>query len=293
MEEQNMLMNMKELLSVANEYKFAVPAFNVGCSQILKAAIEAGEENQSPVILEIHPDELEFQGDAFLAHCIKAANDTRIPVVIHLDHGSQYSQIERAVRAGFTSVMIDASTKPFEENMEITKRVVAFAHPLGISVEAELGTIGIMGNSAEEGTKEITYTVPEEAKEFVARTNVDTLAVGIGTAHGLYPEGYVPKLRLDILKQIKEETGIPLVLHGGSGNPDEEVAQAVGLGINKINISSDIKDPYYQQVRKTLEDMTLREPNQIYVEAMAVMKKIMKQKMELFQCAGKVKYYRL
>lgn len=288
-----MLMNMRDLLKTADEQYFAVPAFNAGSGQILKAAIEVAEEKHSPVIIEVHPDELEFQGDAFITYCTKMANDTRMPVCIHLDHGSSYQQIERAIRAGYTSVMIDASRCPFEENVAVTKRVVEFAHPLGVSVEAELGTIGIMGNSAEEGTKEITYTVPAEAKEFAERTGVDTLAVGIGTAHGLYPKGYVPKLRLDILKEIKELVKIPLVLHGGSGNPDSEVAEAVKLGINKINISSDIKDPYYQQVRKTLEDKALREPNEIYKDAIEVMKTVMRQKMDLFGCTDAAKYYRL
>lgn len=288
-----MLMNMKDLLAPADEEYFAVPAFNAGSGQILKAAIEVAEEKHSPVIIEVHPDELEFQGDAFITYCAKMANDTRIPVCIHLDHGSTYQQIERAIRAGYTSVMIDASRCPFEENIALTKRVVEFAHPLNVSVEAELGTIGIMGNSAEEGTKEITYTVPAEAKEFAERTGVDTLAVGIGTAHGLYPKGYIPKLRLDILKEIKELVKIPLVLHGGSGNPDAEVAEAVKLGINKINISSDIKDPYYQQVRKTLKDQALREPNEIYKEAIEVMKTVMRQKMDLFGCTDAAKYYRL
>jgi fructose-bisphosphate aldolase class II len=189
--------------------------------------------------------------------------------------------------------MIDASHCTLKENIELSKRVVEFAHPLGISVEAELGTIGIMGNSAEEGTKEITYTDPAQAREFVDKTGVDTLAVGIGTAHGLYPDGYVPKLRLDILQEIKTIVKLPLVLHGGSGNPDEEIAEAVRLGINKINISSDIKDPYYQQVRRTLEDKTLREPNQIYRDAIEVMKKVMEQKMDLFGCTDTSQYYRL
>lgn len=288
-----MLMNMKELLEVADEHHFAVPAFNAGCSQILKAAIETAEAKHAPVIIEVHPDELEFQGDAFITHCVKAANDTRVPVVIHLDHGSSYGQIERAIRAGYTSVMIDASRCPFEENIAITKRVADFVHPLGVSVEAELGTIGVMGNSAEEGTKEITYTIPSEAEEFVKRTGVDTLAVGIGTAHGLYPEGYIPKLRLDILREIKAAVNIPLVLHGGSGNPDEEVAEAVKLGINKVNISSDIKDPFYRQVRKTLEDQTLREPNVIYADAIEVMKKVMGQKMDLLGCTDMAGRYHL
>lgn len=288
-----MLMNMKDLLKPANEEYFAVPAFNAGNGQILKAAIEVAEEKHSPVIIEVHPDELEFQGDAFITYCTKMANDTKVPVCIHLDHGSSYRQIERAIRAGYTSVMIDASKCPFEENIALTKRTVEFAHPLSVSVEAELGTIGIMGNNAEEGTKEITYTVPAEAEEFIRRTGADTLAVGIGTAHGLYPEGYIPKLRLDILQEIKETVKIPLVLHGGSGNPDEEVAAAVRLGINKINISSDIKNPFYQQVRKTLEDKKLREPNEIYKDAIEVMKTVMRQKMDLFGCSDAAKYYRL
>lgn len=286
-----MLMNMKELLEVADRHQFAVPAFNAGCGQIVKAAVETAEEKHSPVIIEVHPDELEFLGDAFITYCVKAANDTRMPVVVHLDHGSSYAQIERAVRDGYTSVMIDASRRSFEENVLITGRVVEFAHPLGVSVEAELGTIGIMGNSAEEGTKEITYTVPSEAEKFVRLTGVDALAVGIGTAHGLYPKGYVPKLRLDILKEIKAAVDIPLVLHGGSGNPDEEVAAAVKLGINKVNISSDIKDPFYRQVRKTLLDETLREPNEIYKDAMTAMKKIMGQKMDLLGCTDMAGHY--
>ena len=137
-----MLMNMNELLSVANEHNFAVPAFNIGSGQILNAVIDCCEKKQAPVILAIHPDELEFQGDSFVEMCKDRANKTKVPVAIHLDHGATMEQVLRAIRCGFTSVMIDASSESFEDNINITKEVIKVAHPLGVSVEAELGTIG-------------------------------------------------------------------------------------------------------------------------------------------------------
>ena len=284
-----MLMNMADLLAVANKENFAIPAFNVGTGQFLKAIIEVCEEKKAPVILAI-------QGDAFAAQVIKAANDTRVPVAIHLDHGEGYDKIERAIRDGFTSVMIDASHCSYEENVAITKRVVAFAHPLGVSVEAELGTIGTTDNDTEKtgSVGEIIYTDPADAKKFVEETGVDCLAIAIGTAHGLYPKGFKPELKLDLLKEIKSVVNVPLVLHGGSGNPDDEIGQAVKLGINKINISSDIKDPFYQQLRKTLAaDLKVREPFELYLEAIEASKKIMRQKIDLFDTADKMQYYRL
>lgn len=291
-----MLMNMADLLAVANRENFAIPAFNVGTGQFLKAIIEVCEEKKAPVILAIHPNELAFQGDAFLSQVIKAANDTRVPVTIHLDHGEGYDKIERAIRDGFTSVMIDASHCSYEENVAITKRVVAFAHPLGVSVEAELGTIGTTDNDTEKtgSVGEIIYTNPADAKKFVEETGVDCLAIAIGTAHGLYPKGFKPELKLDLLKEIKSVVNVPLVLHGGSGNPDDEIGQAVKLGINKINISSDIKDPFYQQLRKTLAaDPKVREPFELYQEAIEASKKVMRQKIDLFDTADKMQYYRL
>lgn len=289
-----MLMNMKDLLSVANEHYFAVPAFNVGTGQILKAVIEVCEEMKAPVILAIHPLEHEFQGDAFIAQCIAAANASRVPMAIHLDHGSKFNDIMRAIRTGYTSVMIDASELPFEENIAATKRIVDIAHPLGISVEGELGTIGTTAHNFEGGTNEIIFTRPEDAVEYIERTGVDSLAIAIGTAHGIYPKGFKPQLKLDILKEIKSKVSIPLVLHGGSANPDDEIAESVKLGINKINISSDTKQALYQQLRITLaNDIHLREPFELYVEAIEVMKKTISHKIELFNDADKMKYYTL
>lgn len=289
-----MLLNLRDLLSVANEHYFAVPAFNIGTGQILNAVVECCEEKQAPVILAIHPNELEFQGDHFIASFIALAHKSSVPMAIHLDHGSTLDQILRAVRAGFTSVMIDASHMPFEENIRLTKQVVDMVHPLGISVEAELGTIGTTEGDAEGGAEEIIYTKPDDAAEFMERTGADALAIAIGTAHGLYPQGFVPELKLDLLSEIKAKVNVPLVLHGGSANPDSEIAESVKRGINKINISSDIKDAFYQQLRVTLHnDKKLREPFQLYLESIAAMKEVINHKLELFNTVGKAQLYKL
>lgn len=289
-----MLLNMKDLLAVANENNFAVPAFNIGTGQILKAVIEECEEAQAPVILAIHPLELEFQGDSFIDMCISAANKSKVPMTIHLDHGSRFNDIMRAVRTGFTSVMIDASHLTLEENIAATKKIVDLVHPLGISVEGELGTIGTTEGDAEGGSAEIIYTQPDDAVRFVEETGVDTLAIAIGTAHGIYPAGFKPELKLDLLKEIKSKVNIPLVLHGGSANPDEEIAESVKRGINKINISSDTKDAMYKQLRKTLgNDLKLREPFELYVESIQAMKEVIRHKIDLFNTGDKVKYYKL
>jgi fructose-bisphosphate aldolase class II len=290
--EDGMLLNLKDLLAVANERYFAVPAFNIGSGQILNAVIECCEEKEAPLILAIHPMELAFQGDHFAAGCIAAAHASRVPMAIHLDHGANEGEILRAIRDGFTSVMIDASHSAFEENIALCKRIAGIAHPLGVSVEAELGTIGSVGND-REGGMEIVYTDPGDAVKFVEKTGIDALAIAIGTAHGLYPKGFKPELKLDLLKEIKGKISIPLVLHGGSSNPDDEIAESVKRGINKINISSDIKDAFYQELRITLEkDKHVREPFELYANSITTMKKVICQKIDLFNAADKIKFYR-
>jgi len=287
-----MLLNMKELLKVANEKYFAVPAFNIGTGQILNGVMDTCEELQAPVILAIHPLELEFQGDSFIEMCRDRAYKSRIPVCIHLDH-SQWLPITRAIRDGFTSVMIDASSLPFEENIAMTKKVCELAHPLNVSVEGELGTIGTTNGDTEGGTEAIIYTKPEDAVRFVKETGCDTLAIAIGTSHGLYPKGMQPKLQQDLLSEIKSKVSVPLVLHGGSGNKDEEIAEAVKRGVNKINISSDIKDAFYQKLRITLQDKKVREPFELYPDSVEAMKEVVIHKIKLFNDDDKVKYYDL
>ena len=287
-----MLMNMKDLLEVAQKNHFAVPAFNIGSDQLLKAVMKKVKEMKSPVILEMSPDEFNFVGDAQIQAMIYEAAHTDVPVCIHLDHGDTYETVVRAIRAGMTSVMIDASTLPYEENVAVTKKVVETAHIANISVESELGTIGTTGNSIEGGTQGVIYTVPEEAKQFIEDTGIDTFAVAIGTAHGIYPKDMKPELRIDILKDITSQVDVPLVLHGGSSNKDEEIAAAVQNGICKINISSDIKVAFYNKAREVLNaNPGYREPLEIYPETMEACGKVVEEKIRLFNSNDKVKYY--
>lgn len=287
-----MLMNMKDLLTVAQKNHFAVPAFNIGSDQLLKVVMKTVKELKSPVILEMSPDEFNFVGYAQIQAMLYEAAHTDVPVCIHLDHGDSYETVVRAIQAGMTSVMIDASKLPYEENVAITKKVVETAHIANVSVESELGTIGTTGNSIEGGTEGVIYTVPEEAKQFIEDTGIDTFACAIGTAHGIYPKDMKPKLRIDILKDITDQVSVPLVLHGGSSNKDEEIAEAVKNGICKINISSDIKVAFYEQARKTLnENPGYREPLEIYPAAMEACGKVCADKIRLFNSQDKVKCY--
>lgn len=287
-----MLMNMKDMLEVAQKHHFAVPAFNIGSDQLLKAVMKKVKECKSPVILEMSPDEFNFVGEAQIQAMLYEAAHTDVPVCIHLDHGDTFETVVRAIRAGMTSVMIDASLLPYEENVAVTKKVVEVAHIANVSVESELGTIGTTGNSIEGGTKGVIYTKPEEAKQFIEETGIDTFAVAIGTAHGIYPKDMKPKLRIDILNEITKEVEVPLVLHGGSSNKDEEIAAAVKNGICKINISSDIKVAFYTKCREVLEkNAGYREPLEIYPECMEACGCVVEDKIHLFNSQNKAKYY--
>ncbi|HCR0143008.1 TPA: ketose-bisphosphate aldolase [Klebsiella aerogenes] len=285
-----MLMNMKEILSIAQQNKFGVGAFNIASAEFARLVIEVAEKLRSPVILEVHPDEHEFTGDDFIYYLRELAIKATVPVVIHLDHGQTLEQVMRAIRTGYTSVMIDASALPFEENIAITRYVSEVAHAAGVSVEAELGTIGVAEGSSEGGHAEILYTDPHQAEQFVRETGVDTLAVAIGTSHGLYPAGKQPKLDIERLKAIKQRLGIPLVLHGGSGNKDAEVAESIQHGVSKINISSDMKKAFYVALGEELKSGS-HEPNALYLKPMDAAKEIVIHKMDLFSSIGKAALY--
>lgn len=287
-----MLMNMKDLLAVANEHKFAVPAFNISDYSMMNGIFEASEEKQAPVIIAIHPDELKHTSTEIVKAIIEKAHKATVPVCIHLDHGATFEQVMLAIQSGFTSVMIDGSSLSFEDNIAVCKKVAEAAHAVNVSVEGELGTIGSTDAQAEAGANTIIYTDPDAAVKFVEATGVDTLAIAIGTSHGIYPKGMKPELKLDLLKVIKSKVSIPLVLHGGSNNPDAEIGQSVTLGVNKINISSDIKVAYYEKMREVLKDESLREPNVIQPACIAAMKETAYHKIELFQADGKAALYR-
>lgn len=288
-----MLITGKEMLEVAKKHHFAVPAFNAGSGQLLPAIMDACKEEKAPFIMAIHPDELSFLRDSFIGQVMDEINATELPVALHLDHGANIDQILHAIQLGFSSVMIDGSSLPFEENVKQTQEVVKLAHAVGVSVETELGTIGDTGNNVEGGVSEIIYTDPEKAKEFVERTGVDSLAVAIGTAHGLYPKNMKPKLRLDILEEITKLVDVPLVLHGGSSNPDEEISKSVEIGVSKINISSDIKISFTEKLREILNNgnMEIREPNVIFPDCMEAAKKTAIEKIRLFKTNDTEKYY--
>jgi len=283
-------MNMKDVLSIAQQNKFGVGAFNIASAEFARLVIEVAEKLRSPVILEVHPDEHEFTGDDFIYYLRELAIKATVPVVIHLDHGQTLEQVMRAIRTGYTSVMIDASALPFEENIAITRHITEVAHAAGVSVEAELGTIGVAEGSSEGGHAEILYTDPQQAEQFVRETGVDTLAVAIGTSHGLYPAGKQPKLDIKRLKAIKQRLSIPLVLHGGSGNKDAEVAESVQHGVSKINISSDMKKAFYIALEEELKSGS-HEPNALYLKPMDAAKEIVIQKMDLFSSIGKAALY--
>ncbi len=285
-----MLMNMKELLAVANENNFAVPAFNISDYNMFNGIMEASEEKNSPVIIAIHPDELSHVTDDMVQAVRARIQRSPIPAVIHLDHGASFAQVIEAIQAGFTSVMIDASTQPYEDNVATCQKVCEAAHAVNVSVEGELGTIGNI-DSTETGANDILYTDPQQAKDFVEKTGIDCLAIAIGTSHGIYPKDKKPELRIDVLDEIKKVVSIPLVLHGGSSNKDSEIAKSVEHGVNKINISSDIKVAYFNKMREVLKDESLREPNQIQPQCLPAMKEVAYQKIELFQADGKADLY--
>lgn len=285
-----MLYNMKDLLEVADRYNFAVPAFNISSYVMFNGIMEVSEEKNAPVIIAIHPDELSHIGTDVIKAIRERAYKSPIPVCIHLDHGSSFEQVIVAIQSGYTSVMIDGSSLSFEENVNICKKVCEAAHSVGVSVEGELGTIGTT-DSTETARAEIIYTNPEDAERFVEETGVDTLAIAIGTCHGLYPAGMKPKLKLDLLKEIKSKVSIPLVLHGGSNNPDKEIGESVTLGVNKINISSDIKAAYYTKMREVLKDEGIREPNMIEPPCMKAMKEVANHKIHLFKADQKANFY--
>jgi len=285
-----MLMNMEKLLAVANKHNFAVPAFNICDWGMLQGIFEISEEKEAPFIIAIHPIEIQLMGREIMKSVIERARNSFLPVAINLDHGASLEHIVMAIQLGYTSVMIDGSHYPFAENAALTREAVRIAHAAGVSVEGELGTIGSTDAEAEAGSK-IVFTDPDDAAKFVKETGIDALAIAIGTSHGLYPKGFVPKLELELLKKIKAKVSVPLVLHGGSDNPDREIAEAVNLGINKINISSDIKAAYYRKMREVLKDENVRTPNSATPPCVAAMKEVAAHKIELFRTGGKASLY--
>lgn len=247
-----MYVSMKEMLKHASENKYAIMAVNCINLEQAKAICEAAAEEASPVIIDIAPRQMKLHATPeVMVPMIRAiAEPLDVPVALNLDHGADYKDITRCLKAGYSSVMVDASSYDFEENVRRTRLITSLAHEYGASVEAELGHVGQA--AAGDGRTADMYTNVEMAKEFVERTGCDALAVAIGTAHGKYPEGFVPKLDFQRLAELKEALQMPLVLHGGSGAGEQNIRRAVELGINKINVCTDLFNYQRDEVRDEL-----------------------------------------
>ncbi len=242
--------SVKELLCKAQEMGYAVPAFNVENMETVQGVIQAAEELNRPVILQTTPSSVNYAGLDFFAACARTAiRNTRVPIALHLDHGSSYELAANAMKEGYSSVMIDGSRLSFEDNIGLTSRVSELGNILGVSVEAELGSVG--GKEDSSISESVTFTDPAQAVEFAERTKIDSLAVAIGTSHGFYKGE--PKLDIKRLNEIRAAVDIPLVLHGTSGVPDEVVKECIRNGICKVNYATDLRNAFTKAVRLSME----------------------------------------
>lgn len=287
-----MLINMKNMLDIADKNGFAVGAFNATESSLFRSVVEEAEKQNAPAIVQVAPGEFDFATREFYSYVRERLANSKVPFVLHLDHGKTIEECMRAIQAGFTSVMMDGSALAYEENVEITRKVVELAHMVGVSVEGEIGTIGVMSNSDEGGVENVTYTNPDEVVDFVSKTGVDCLAIAIGTAHGIYPKGFKPKLQLDLLREIKRKSSVPLVLHGGSNNPDDEIREACHIGIAKVNISSDFKYAFFKKVNEVIMETGGFIPAKVLNPGIEEAKKVIYDKLQLFDSVGKAALYR-
>lgn len=252
------LVTVTELLQKAEEGQYAVGAFNCNNMEIVQAIIAAAEAEKSPVIIQASQGAIKYAGLEWIVGMAKlAAEQTTVPVALHLDHGTSFEQCVQCIRAGFSSVMIDGSKHPLEENIALTNKVLEVARAVGVSVEAELGKIGGTEDDITVSERDAMFTDPEEARLFVERTGVDSLAVAIGTAHGQYKGE--PKLDYERLQKIKSVVNVPIVLHGSSGVPDEAIKKAISLGVRKVNIDTNIREA----ITNTIRQVVAEKPNEI------------------------------
>ena len=281
-----MLTTTKELFKKAREGGYAIGAFNVENMEMVQAVAEAAEELKSPVIMQTTPSTIKYGGlDYYLANARAAAERASIPIVMHLDHGNSFDLAMQALRTGYTSIMIDGSHESFEDNIALSKAVEDACRPSGVPVEAELGKVGGKEDDLDGGD-ENPYTDPMEAKLFVERTGVDSLAVGIGTSHGIYKGE--PNIRIDILKQIRDVVDIPLVLHGTSGVADELVKECIKNGICKVNYATDLRIAFTKGVKAYLEaNPNVIDPKKYNAAGREEVKRYVMEKIKVVGSAGK------
>lgn len=291
-----MLVSMKEILQNAQSGGYAVGAFNISNSKMMKCVLDTCAEERAPALMSALPIDVMGNDLYMMAAAAEAASQCyNIPVCLHLDHATTVEEIQRALDVGFRSVMLDASMRPFAENVEMTQEVVRYAHAVGATVEAELGHVGnaLVGsagaetNTEEDCTKGLTD--PDTVREFVEQTGVDALAVAIGTAHGVYQK--TPVLQLERLENIRAACGVPLVLHGGSGTPDEDVKKAIARGITKINVYSEVMAAHNRGLLETLQSTSniALWGYHVYEQAYKQMRETIRHKIDVFGTRGAVR----
>lgn len=280
------LVSMTEMLKKADQGRYAIGAFNANNMEIVQAIISAAEKENAPVIMQASQGAIKYAGLDYITGLVKiAAEKSKIPVALHLDHGTDFDQIVRCIRSGFSSVMYDGSKHNLEENIALTKKVIEISKPIGVSVEAEIGKIGGTEDDISVSEKEALFTDPQEALYFVQKTGVECLAVAIGTAHGQYKGE--PKLDFERLKKIKELIKIPIVLHGSSGVPDESIRKAIELGVCKVNIDTNIREAFVGAVREGIaKNNSEIDPRKILGPAREATIEIIREKIRVFGSSG-------
>lgn len=243
------LVNPIDMIKDAQERGYAIGAFNVHNLETVQAVVRGAVKLQSPVMIATTPGTLRHAGIENIAAIVKVeAEKNDIPIALHMDHCGDYEILKSCVDNGYTSLMIDASKLSYKENVELTKRVVDLGHKNGACVESELGKIGGVEDDVKVDERDAAFTVPEEALDFVTKTGIDTLAIAIGTAHGIYKGK--PELDYERLEKIRALVDIPLVLHGASGVPYDDVRKAISLGISKVNIATELKIPFAEAIKE-------------------------------------------
>ena len=281
------LVTMKEILDHAEAGKYAVGAFNCNNMEIVQAIINAATAENSPVIVQASQGAIKYAGlDFITALTTVAASKTHVPVALHLDHGTSFEQCMQCIRSGFTSVMIDGSKLPLQDNIALTNKVLDVARAVGVTVEGELGKIGGTEDDIYVHEKDAMYTDPQEAVDFVNATHVDALAIAIGTAHGQYKGE--PKLDLDRLEKIRGLVNIPIVLHGSSGVPDEAIRAAIDRGVRKVNIDTNIREAFMAAAKGELDKNPNEiDPRKVLGPGRDNMTELIREKIRLFGSSGK------
>lgn len=279
------LVNPMNFIRKAQEKKAAIAAFNIHNMETIQAVAEAAFEERAPVIIQTTPGTVKHAGLPYISACVKAAADIfDIPIALHVDHCTSFEMIVQCIRYGYTSVMIDGSRLPYDENVALVRKVVELAGYAGVSIEGEIGRIGGTEDDMFINEREASFTIPEEARGFADATGIDTLAVAIGTAHGVYKGE--PKLDFERLTQIEELLEIPLVLHGASGVPDDSIREAVRRGICKINIATELKIPMANAIQQWFRDNPNdNDPRNYMGAAKKAVKEAVKNKIRLCGCS--------